>query len=62
MLAFAFQFLLQASNVPEERGFPWTIHAITIPATLLVGLVIGWALHARKVAEDKAREEIEGKG
>ncbi|MCC6573276.1 MAG: hypothetical protein IT462_05735 [Planctomycetes bacterium] len=59
MLAFAFQFLLQASNaVAEERGFPWTIHAITIPATLLVGVVIGWFLRERKAAEDKAREEI----
>lgn len=52
-------FLIQASNAAPDGGFPWAIHAITIPATFLLGLVAGWVLHARKAAEDKARAEIE---
>jgi hypothetical protein len=40
------------------EGFPWTIHAITVPATFLAGLVAGWYLRERKAAEERARREL----
>ncbi len=57
------QFLVQAANsAAEGGGFPWAIHAVTVPATLLLGVVIGWVLRERKAAEEKARAEIEAGG
>ena len=47
--------------VTEMRGgdeFPWGIHLVTIPAVFLLGLIAGWVMRERQVAEDKARDEI----
>ncbi|MCB9895803.1 MAG: hypothetical protein H6839_15255 [Planctomycetes bacterium] len=48
--------------VTEMRGadeFPWGIHIITIPAVFIVGLIVGWVLRERQLAEEKARAEID---
>ncbi|MCA8915672.1 MAG: hypothetical protein KDB90_09695 [Planctomycetes bacterium] len=48
--------------VTEMRGadeFPWGIHMITIPAVFIVGLIVGWVMRERQLAEERARAEIE---
>lgn len=48
--------------VTEMRGddsFPWGIHLITIPAVFIVGLIAGWVMRERQLADERARAEIE---
>ena len=40
------------------ESFNWGIHSITIPAVFLLGLVAGWWLREKKLAEERAREEV----
>lgn len=55
--------LLDTAKSAEETGtfdgFDWGIHAITIPAVLLLGVAIGWSMAERKRAQDEARKEIQ---
>lgn len=46
---------------PVGDDFPWGIHIVTIPATALVGVVIGWFMRDKQAAEERARAEIEKK-
>jgi fluoride ion exporter CrcB/FEX len=48
--------------VTEMRGdddFPWGIHLITIPAVFIVGLIAGWVMRERQLADERARAEID---
>lgn len=46
-------------GLDDGRGFPWGTHLVTVPAVLLLGVVIGWWMRERQAAEDRAREEID---
>ncbi len=57
--------LSQVSNVilnapVDDAGwnFNWGIHIISIPLTVALGVMIGWAMRDRKAAEDEARREL----
>jgi fluoride ion exporter CrcB/FEX len=47
-----------AVRIDQGRSFPWGTHMVTVTAVLLLGVIAGWWLRERQVAEDRAREEI----
>jgi fluoride ion exporter CrcB/FEX len=47
-----------AVGIDQGRSFPWGTHMVTVTAVLLLGVIAGWWLRERQVAEDRAREEI----
>jgi fluoride ion exporter CrcB/FEX len=47
-----------AVGFDQGRSFPWGTHMVTVTAVLLLGVIAGWWLRERQVAEDRAREEI----
>lgn len=44
-------------GLDDGRGFPWGTHLVTVSAVLLFGVVIGWWLRERQLAEERARDE-----
>lgn len=51
--------IFAAVGLDDGRGFPWGTHMVTVSAVLLLGVVIGWWLRERQLAEENARREIE---
>jgi fluoride ion exporter CrcB/FEX len=47
-----------AVGIDQGRSFPWGTHMVTVTAVLLLGVIAGWWMRERQVAEDRAREEI----
>jgi uncharacterized membrane protein YdjX (TVP38/TMEM64 family) len=44
-------------GLDDGHTFPWGTHLVTVSAVLLLGVVAGWWLRDRQLAEDQAREE-----
>lgn len=64
MLALAVATLIAAVVVAyfgldDGRGFPWGTHLVTVPAVMLLGVIVGWWMRERQAAEERAREEID---
>jgi hypothetical protein len=50
---------LAVTDLRSEDDFPWGIHLVTVPAVLLLGIIVGWGLRDRQLAEESARRELE---
>ncbi len=48
-------------GLDDGRGFPWGTHLVTVPAVMLLGVIVGWWMRERQLAEERARDEIASK-
>lgn len=51
--------LNQAPLDDSSWNFNLGIHLVSIPATVAIGVLIGWMLRDRKAANDEAQREID---
>ncbi len=59
---FAQAVLDQEPSVYEPKGeFPWGIHLITIPLTIVFGFVLGWIVRERLFANEQAHQALKQK-
>lgn len=58
LLLVAAVVVVAVVKVPE-RGFPWGIHLVTVPAVLLLGVIIGWFMRDRQFAEEQAQQAVD---
>jgi hypothetical protein len=50
---------LAVADLRAEDAFPWGIHLVTVPAVLLLGVIMGWGLRDRQLAEEAARRQLD---